>query len=179
VLSYLQVVKYRNRQAKKGMLMKTRLRILVAAGSAYGDSLAARLRGDGHTVNLTRSRQEALDTARESQHAAFIVGSELPEAECLQIIAEFRRIQPEASVIVTAHGRDPDEGDFAALTEKALENATGGVMTLAAMEKALIRTTLELTGGRIKEAAAIIGVDRSTIYEKIKKYEIPRMKRRN
>jgi DNA-binding NtrC family response regulator len=158
--------------------MKTRLRILVAAGSAYGDSLAARLRGDGHTVNLTRSRQEALDTARESQYAAFIVGYELPEAECLETIAEIRRIQPEASIIVTAHGRNLGEEDFATLAQRALESTTGEVMTLEAMEKSLIRATLELTGGRIKEAAAIIGVDRSTIYEKIKKYEIPRTKRR-
>ena len=30
------------------------------------------------------------------------------------------------------------------------------------------------TSGNIKEAAAVLGIDRSTLYEKIKKYEIPR-----
>jgi DNA-binding NtrC family response regulator len=159
--------------------MKTRLRILVAAGSKYGDSLAARLRGDGHAVDLARSRQEALALAREGQHAAYVVGYELPEAECLQTVAEIRRMQPEASVIITAHGPNLSEKDFAGLAYRALESASDGVMTLEAMEKALIRATLEVTQGRIKEAAAIIGVDRSTIYEKIKKYEIPRPRRRN
>jgi DNA-binding NtrC family response regulator len=159
--------------------MKTRLRILVAAGSAYRDSLAARLRGDGHAVDLARSRGEALDLAREGQYSAFVIGYELPEAECMETIAGIRRSQPEASVILTVHGRNLEEGSFAALAHRALESDADGVMTLAAMEKALIRATLELTGGRIKEAATIIGVDRSTIYEKIKKYDIPRMKRRN
>ncbi|HLI82899.1 MAG TPA: helix-turn-helix domain-containing protein [Bryobacteraceae bacterium] len=159
--------------------MKTRLKILVAAGSAYGDSVAARLRGDGHAVDLSRSCEEALNLAREAQYSAFVIGYELPEAEYREMIAEIRRKQPDASVIVTAHGPNLEEGAFAALAQRALESATNGVMTLEAMEKALIRETLEKTGGRIKEAAAIIGVDRSTIYEKIKKYEIPRTKRRS
>jgi DNA-binding NtrC family response regulator len=158
--------------------MKTRLRILVAAGSAYGDSLAARLRDDGHAVDLARSRQEALDLARRSQYSTFVIGYEPPEAECLEIICEIRRVQPEASVIVTVHGTNLEEQDFAALAHRALESSSNGVMTLEAMEKALIRATLELTHGQIKEAAAIIGVDRSTVYEKLKKYEIPRPKRR-
>jgi transcriptional regulator of acetoin/glycerol metabolism len=34
--------------------------------------------------------------------------------------------------------------------------------------------TLERTGGNIKESASILGIDRSTLYEKIKRYEIPR-----
>jgi transcriptional regulator of acetoin/glycerol metabolism len=47
-------------------------------------------------------------------------------------------------------------------------------MTLAEMEKLLIAATLQRTGGNIKESAAILGIDRSTLYEKIKRYEIPR-----
>ncbi|HLK65532.1 MAG TPA: sigma-54 dependent transcriptional regulator [Bryobacteraceae bacterium] len=47
-------------------------------------------------------------------------------------------------------------------------------MSLAEMEKVLIAATLERTGGNIKESASVLGIDRSTIYEKIRKYEIPR-----
>ena len=47
-------------------------------------------------------------------------------------------------------------------------------MTLQEMEKHLIAATIERTGGNIKESAAILGIDRSTLYEKIKRYEIPR-----
>jgi transcriptional regulator of acetoin/glycerol metabolism len=47
-------------------------------------------------------------------------------------------------------------------------------MTLQEMEKQLIVATIERTGGNIKESAAILGIDRSTMYEKIKRYEISR-----
>jgi transcriptional regulator of acetoin/glycerol metabolism len=47
-------------------------------------------------------------------------------------------------------------------------------MTIDAMEKLLIGATLQRTGGNIKEAAGVLGIDRSTLYEKIKRYEIPR-----
>ena len=46
--------------------------------------------------------------------------------------------------------------------------------SLQDMERAVIVATLERTGGNIKESASILGIDRSTLYEKIKKYEIPR-----
>jgi transcriptional regulator of acetoin/glycerol metabolism len=42
------------------------------------------------------------------------------------------------------------------------------------MERQAIAATLNRTGGNIKEAATQLGIDRSTMYEKIKRYEIPR-----
>ena len=47
-------------------------------------------------------------------------------------------------------------------------------MTLQEMERVLIVGTLQRTNGNIKESASILGIDRSTLYEKIKRYEIPR-----
>jgi DNA-binding NtrC family response regulator len=47
-------------------------------------------------------------------------------------------------------------------------------MSLQDMEKVLIVGTLQRTNGNIKESASILGIDRSTLYEKIKRYEIPR-----
>ena len=47
-------------------------------------------------------------------------------------------------------------------------------MTLQDLEKVAITATLQRTGGNIKESASLLGIDRSTLYEKIKKYEIPR-----
>jgi DNA-binding NtrC family response regulator len=46
--------------------------------------------------------------------------------------------------------------------------------TLQEMEKRLVTVTIRHTGGNIKEAASILGIDRSTLYEKIKRYAIPR-----
>jgi DNA-binding NtrC family response regulator len=47
-------------------------------------------------------------------------------------------------------------------------------MTLQDMERRMIEATLERTGRNIKEAAAVLGIDRSTLYEKLKRYEIAR-----
>jgi len=42
------------------------------------------------------------------------------------------------------------------------------------VEKLVIEATIKRTDGNLKEAASILGIDRSTIYEKIKKYGIER-----
>jgi len=47
-------------------------------------------------------------------------------------------------------------------------------MTLDEIENLAITTTLQRTHGNIKEAASILGVDRSTLYDRIKKYNLPR-----
>src|SRR3954468_11214817 len=78
--------------------------------------------------------------------------------------------------MVTCRGRILPEEDFAFLAHNgALKPwAIPAGMTLQEMEKQLIVATLGRTEGNIKEAASILGIDRSTMYEKIKRYEIPR-----
>jgi DNA-binding NtrC family response regulator len=78
--------------------------------------------------------------------------------------------------MVTCRGRILTDEDFTFLAHngavKPWSIPVG--MTLQDMEKQLIIATLQRTDGNIKEAAGILGIDRSTIYEKIKRYEIPR-----
>jgi DNA-binding NtrC family response regulator len=47
-------------------------------------------------------------------------------------------------------------------------------LTLQDLERRYIAATLERTEGNVKAAAAALGIDRSTLYEKIRRYEIPR-----
>lgn len=47
-------------------------------------------------------------------------------------------------------------------------------LPLQAVEKQVIVATIKRTGGNIKEAAYVLGIDRSTLYDKIKRYEIER-----
>jgi DNA-binding NtrC family response regulator len=47
-------------------------------------------------------------------------------------------------------------------------------LTLQDLEKEAIAAAIRRTGGNIKEAATALGIDRSTLYDKIKKFEIPR-----
>jgi two-component system response regulator HydG len=79
--------------------------------------------------------------------------------------------------IVTCRGPMLTESDFGFLAQAAAPAPAWAVpagMTMQDMEKVLIAATIERTRGNIKEAAAVLGIDRSTLYEKIKKYEIPR-----
>jgi DNA-binding NtrC family response regulator len=79
--------------------------------------------------------------------------------------------------IVTCRTNALTEEDFSFLAEtrdagKPMAIPAG--MTMQEMEKLLIIETLRRTDGNIKESATILGIDRSTLYEKIKKYEIQR-----
>lgn len=77
--------------------------------------------------------------------------------------------------MVTCRGRVLTEDDFAFLAEsraKMLWSVPAGI-SLQEVEKYLIAATLQQTGGNIKEPAQILGIDRSTLYEKLKKYGIP------
>jgi DNA-binding NtrC family response regulator len=80
--------------------------------------------------------------------------------------------------LVTCRGRTLNDEDFAFLgTNGAPKTAVWfppAGMNLQAMEKVAIEATLRRTSGNIKEAASVLGIDRSTLYEKIKKYEIAR-----
>ncbi len=77
--------------------------------------------------------------------------------------------------IVTCGGSELREKDFAFLRRderKAWPLPAG--MTLEEMERHAIAATLERHHGNIKESAAALGIDRSTLYDKIRKYGIPR-----
>jgi DNA-binding NtrC family response regulator len=78
--------------------------------------------------------------------------------------------------IVTCRGRVLNAEDFEFLAQSSGAPSwsipTGA--TMQDMEKALITVTIQRTQGNIKEAAAVLGIDRSTLYEKIKRYEISR-----
>ncbi|NUO83196.1 sigma-54-dependent Fis family transcriptional regulator [candidate division KSB1 bacterium] len=79
--------------------------------------------------------------------------------------------------IVTCKSKILTEEDFAFLRHD-LESGNGWTvpsnMTLQEVEKKVIAVTLQRAQGNIKETAGILGIDRSTLYEKIKKYSIPR-----
>jgi len=47
-------------------------------------------------------------------------------------------------------------------------------LTLQDLERRYVAVTLQRTQGNVKAAAEALGIDRSTLYEKIKKYEIAR-----
>jgi transcriptional regulator with PAS, ATPase and Fis domain len=78
--------------------------------------------------------------------------------------------------MVTCRSQKLTGEDFAFLSQNGPAKAwtVPAGMSLQDLEKVAITATLERTYGNIKESASILGIDRSTLYEKIKRYEIPR-----
>jgi DNA-binding NtrC family response regulator len=79
--------------------------------------------------------------------------------------------------LVTCKGRQLTETDFVWLGRAAAGRQAWevpGDISLNELERRAIIATLERTHGNVKEAALSLGVDRSTLYEKLKRYEIPR-----
>jgi DNA-binding NtrC family response regulator len=79
--------------------------------------------------------------------------------------------------LVTCRGRELSESDFAFLKQSEAASPAVAIpagVTIQEMERQLIIATLQRTNGNIRESANMLGIDRSTLYEKIKRYEIPR-----
>lgn len=79
--------------------------------------------------------------------------------------------------IVTSKDRYLAEDDFRFLKANIEAHrawAPPPCLTLQDLEKEAISAAIRRTDGNIKEAAASLGIDRSTLYDKIKRYEIPR-----
>ncbi len=79
--------------------------------------------------------------------------------------------------IVTAKTHVLSDEDFAFLTSAGTAPgawAPPDAMTLEQVEREMILATLRRTGGNVKEAAASLGIDRSTLYDKLKRYGVNR-----
>jgi len=76
--------------------------------------------------------------------------------------------------IVTSHNGTLVEGDFAWLNQRNSAGQSWDVpdVPLAELERRAIIAVLERKQGNVKEAAASLGIDRSTLYDKLKRYEI-------
>jgi DNA-binding NtrC family response regulator len=79
--------------------------------------------------------------------------------------------------IVACKERVLSEQDFQFLNGAKRETRdwmSSPVMTLEELEREAILVAIKRTEGNVKEAAAQLGIDRSTLYDKIKYYNIPR-----
>jgi DNA-binding NtrC family response regulator len=79
--------------------------------------------------------------------------------------------------IVTCHAKTLTDADFAFLFRQSSNPATCSIpkgLTLEQLEELAVSATLQRTGWNVKEAAGILGIDRSTLYDKIKKHGLSR-----
>ncbi|HUK13093.1 MAG TPA: sigma-54 dependent transcriptional regulator [Thermoanaerobaculaceae bacterium] len=76
--------------------------------------------------------------------------------------------------LVLAQGERIEEADLA-LAETSPDGeaaAPSGDLSLAATEAQQIRKVLEITGGQLGRAAALLGIDRKTLWRKVKAYNL-------
>jgi DNA-binding NtrC family response regulator len=76
--------------------------------------------------------------------------------------------------IVTCRNGVLDEPDFAFLNHRGERPWEVPDVPLNELERRAIIAALERRQGNIKETAAALGIDRSTLYDKLKRYEIQR-----
>jgi DNA-binding NtrC family response regulator len=165
-----------------------RCRILVAGDDAETlESLAAGLRADGYAVDTAPSARGALERARHRDYAVSVL--DFAGEESFETIQQMRRLRPQCCFIGSRDDISIRVNGIVQLRNLQRENAglraqlarqlgTGvricAGMRLNEMEKVLIAATIQHTHGNIKEAASVLGIDRSTLYEKIRRYGIPR-----
>ena len=79
--------------------------------------------------------------------------------------------------IITCKNRALDEGDFGFMTQsaQATQDWTPPThLSLQEVERRVIEATLRGLGGNVRATAEALGIDRSTLYERVKKYGISR-----
>ena len=78
--------------------------------------------------------------------------------------------------IVTCHNGRLERADFAFLDDRNPSREPWKVpdVPLSELERRAIVAALERKQGNVREAAAALGIDRSTLYDKLKRYEITR-----
>jgi transcriptional regulator with PAS, ATPase and Fis domain len=76
--------------------------------------------------------------------------------------------------IVTCHNGSLEEQDFAFVQRPNLKEQSWEVpeVPLGELERRAIVAALERKHGNVKEASTALGIDRSTLYDKLKRYEI-------
>jgi len=132
-----------------------------------------------------------LPPLRERREDIPLLAQHLLEKYSMQMNRPFREISPEAMDLLLIYRWPGNVRELANALERAMvigsppsvrsedlpihdASAAGlpAVDTLAEMESLHIKNILERTGGNVKQSAQILGIDRATLYNKIKKYEL-------
>jgi DNA-binding NtrC family response regulator len=87
-------------------------------------------------------------------------------------VRELENAVERAMVSVSGHLLDLPVFDFVRDAHGRKEWSVPTDKSLAEIEREVIPAVLARTGGNIKEAASILGIDRSTLYEKIRRYGV-------
>lgn len=171
------------------------VRIIAATNQDLAASIAA---GDFrhdlfYRLNVINIRVPPLRDRREDIP---LLADQFRERQCIDLRKTIHSISPPAlrllmdhdwpgnvrelenaveRAMIACHGPILDEEDFRFLHDYPTSRLGWSVPTdlsLQELEKQVIAAVLRRTGGNVKEAAGILGIDRSTLYDKIKRYDL-------
>jgi DNA-binding NtrC family response regulator len=166
---------------------RVNLQEAVAAGT-FRDDLFYRLNVIAIQIPPLRERREDVPLLAHSflERLSHELGKEVHEISesGLKVLLDYewpgnvRELENAVErALVTAKGHVLTEEDFAFLRHGAV-TSNGWVapdnIPLDEVQRQVIMATLRRTSGNIKEAAVTLGIDRSTLYDRMKKYGIER-----
>jgi len=139
-------------------------------------------------INLPALRERREDIPLLAEHFVEKIASELGKdisgisADALKVLIGYDwpgNVRELENVIeramVTSHSDTLEVDDFTWLTQRTApqqQNWDVPDVPLGELERRAIIAVLERKKGNVKEAAASLGIDRSTLYDKLKRYEI-------
>jgi DNA-binding NtrC family response regulator len=170
------------------------VRVIAATNKNLAEEVQqGRFRDDlYYRLNVIEIRIPALRERREdipllAEHFVQRIASELGKdiggisGEALKVLIDYdwpgnvRELENVIErAIVTSRNGALVESDFSWLTQhnKSGENWDVPDVPLSELERRAIIAVLERKRGNVKEAASALGIDRSTLYDKLKRYEI-------
>ena len=120
-----------------------------------------------HLLERLGAEQNRQVDGVSAEAMALLVGHDWPGN-----IRELRNVLERAMVVTTA--RILQAGDLGLTPGASGPLDRVGPLSLADLEKRHIANVLRHASGNISQAARILGIDRVTLYNKMRKYQIPR-----
>jgi len=126
--------------------------------------------GRGYEVAEAESGIEALALAERFHPDALVMDCHLRNEENNELVEQVRSVLGNVPVIVVASFERIDEA--AQAIRPSVEKDAKDDVPLLVVEKKHIERVLRKHQGNVEKTAAVLGISRSSLYERIKKYNI-------
>ena len=125
----------------------------------------------GYEVAEAASGDEALVQFNKMRSDALAVDCHLPDSSSHKLLGQIQSVLPDVPVIMVV--------SYASIAKAAqsMDGSTSPGVTdvdlpLAEIEKRHIQAVLRHSRGNIEKSAKVLGISRSSLYERVKRYEI-------
>ena len=128
------------------------------------------LESRGYEVAEAESGAEALVQVQRFQPDGLAMDCHLPSEEGNLLIEEVKSVLADVPVVMVASYGSINQAAQAA--QSGLPDEAIADLPLVEVEKRYIQTVLRNNHGNVEKAAAVLGISRSSLYERVKRYGI-------